>query len=265
MLAEERWQSILQLLEARNVLSVPELSRVLSASEVTVRRDLSELEQRGKLRRTHGGAIRLDAVGAAREVRLSQYASENVALKEQIGRRAAALIDDHSAIILDASTTAVHLCRLIPTLPLTRLTVITNSLRAAETLAGCAFVELLMVGGQIRKDFLSSYGHLADLTLSRLRADRAFIGMNGVDLLGDAMTTPSLAESAVKQAMMRCAGETVVLADHTKFGRQFLSRVCGVTDVGMIVTDGGVDPALLSQAAERGVAVLTPETELNNH
>lgn len=259
MLAEERWQIINSTLNSHSVVSVIDLSKRLNTSEVTIRRDLRELEKMGKLKRTHGGAIRVDQDGTSFEPQFSRLASENVELKKQIGKMACKFIIDNSAIIMDGSSTVLYMCKYIHELPLTNLMVVTNSVRVVTELASCDSVELVLIGGQIRKNLLSSTGLLSDLMLRELKVDKAFLGINGIDFIDNVMTTPNLSESSIKKSMMRCAKETIILADHSKFYRSYLSKVCETTDVGMIITDEGVAENTIKEAADRGVDLVIAE------
>jgi len=259
MLAEERWQQILGMLGSQNVVSVLELSRRLNSSEVTIRRDLRELELAGKLKRTHGGAISIQQGNTSFEPHFAKLASENIALKQSIGFKAREMIENNSAIMIDSASTCLWLCKSIQTLPLTNLMVVTNSLRVVTELAGCDFVELVHIGGQVRKNTLSSTGHLASLVLGQIKVDKVFLGINGIDLNDHVLTTPNLSESAVKRAMIGCAHETIILADHTKFNRNYLSLVCRTEDVDKIVTDRQVPDVIREQADAAGVELVVAD------
>ena len=257
MLTEERWQHILSILQSDGIVSVSELSRRLSTTEVTIRRDLNRLEQDGKLKRTHGGAIRGDLNGGVHiEPQFSQLERMNAGLKEQICKKAFELISDNTAIIIDTSTTAKKLCDFIRRNPPTGLMVVTNSVRVVLDLSICDTVEVVLVGGQIRKNLISCAGPLSELLLNQIRVDKAFIGVNGIDIRGNVMTTPNIAECAMKVSMMNCAKETIILADHTKFNQTFLCKICNANEVDTIITDSKVDPAIVAEAAECGVSLL---------
>jgi DeoR family fructose operon transcriptional repressor len=260
MLAEERLRTILGIIEDREVVSVPELSGRLGTSEVTVRRDLRELEDMGKLRRTRGGAMRAEQyAGTYYEPRFTQLDKTNLSLKEQIARKAYGQIQDNTAVIIDSSSTAKQLCAQLRARPKRGLMVVTNSVRVALDLANCDTVEVVLAGGQLRKNILSCTGSLTELVLGRLKVDKAFIGINGIDFLEGVLTTPNLSESAVKRQMRGCARETVILADHTKIGRTYLSKVFDIGEVDMIITDGGVDPAVSAQARDCGAELVVAE------
>lgn len=257
MLTEERWQHILSALQSNGVISVSALSKTLGTTEVTIRRDLEKLEREGKLKRTHGGAIRSSQYGGTYfEPHYSQLDVMNAGLKAQISKKAFELISDNSAIIIDSSTTSKQLCELIRRNPPTGLMVVTNSVRIVLEFSMCESVEVILVGGQVRKNLISCTGPLSELLLDQIRVDKAFIGINGIDFEDNVMTTPNISEGAIKNSMMKCAKEIIILADHTKFGKTFLCKVCNATDVDTIITDNEVDPETVEKAKECGVSLL---------
>ncbi len=259
MLAEERWQHIVNIIQKKNIASVIELSQRLNTSEVTIRRDLKELEELGRLKRTRGGAVRIDPYsGTYNEPQFAEFEAMNIDLKERICRKAYDLIADNTAIIMDSSSTTKQLCQIIRQKPPVGLMVVTNSVHVVTELASCD-VEIVMIGGQIRKNLLSCTGPLSDLILRQVKVDKAFLGINGIDFVGNVLTTPNISEGAVKRNMMRCARETIILADHTKFNETYLSKVCDATDVDLIVTDKEVDQSTIDEAKECGVELLVAD------
>ena len=256
MLAEGRQQIIFDTVNRLNIISVAELSKRLKTSEVTVRKDLTELELLGKLRRTRGGAVRIDYDGASFEPMYSQLQNENYELKWNICKAAYAFVDNKSAIIIDASSTAGLLCKFIREDPRMNLTVVTNSAYVLTELSGCEHVDVIMLGGQVRKHMLSCAGPLADLMLGQLHVDKAFLGINGVDFKNDLLTTPSIIEAGLKRSMIACARESIILADNTKLSRTALSRVCAASAVDMIIVDSETDPSALKEAEECGAKLL---------
>ena len=257
MLTEERWQHILNILHSNGIVSVSELSKRLNTTEVTIRRDLSKLEQEGRLKRTHGGAIRNDhSSGTYFEPLFSQLEIANAELKTQITRKAFDLVSDSTAIIIDSSSTAKQLCQLIRMNPPSGLMVVTNSVRVVLDLSICKSVEVILIGGQVRSNLISCTGPLTELLLDQLRVDKAFIGINGIDFKDNVLTTPNISEAAIKTSMMKCAKEIIILADHTKFNKTYLCKVCNVTDVDTVITDNQVDPAIVEEAKDCGVSLL---------
>ena len=263
MLAEERWQNILDLVNSQNIVSVQELSKRLGTSEVTIRRDLSELEEIGKLKRVHGGAMRNEQISSSIEPKFSQLANDNVSFKEQIADYAMGMIKDSTAIMLDASSTVLMLAQRIRKRKWKELTVVTNSVRVIMELVDCEGIELVLIGGQVRKNLVSCAGFLAEMQLKQLKVDISFLGINGIDLEENAMTTPNLSEAAIKRAMFKCTKKSIILADHSKFNRSYLGMECAASDVDLIITDDQVDMSIIRRAQEIGVELrIAPRTNI---
>lgn len=208
------------------------LSKALGVSPATVRRDLTELEKQGLIRRTHGGALPLS--GTSFEPSLGQKAAEQVEEKRRIGMAAASLVRDGETIILDAGTTTVEIARALSARR--DLTVVTNSLAIAAELADREGVHVIVTGGDLRKHTMALVGPAAESFLRTITADRVFLGINGISP-ERGLTTPNLLEAATKRAMVQAASEVVVVADHTKLGRVTFAHVADLEQVDRLVCD----------------------------
>lgn len=241
----------MEMIQETKVVSVTDLSKKFHVSDVTIRRDLMELEKTTeKVRRTHGGAIWSDFAvkGMNYEPLYPELENANQDIKDQIAVSASRLINDYSAIMIDSSSTAKQLCSFILKNPPQGLTVVTNSVRVAMLFSDSPTIEVIIIGGQMRKGIVSCIGHLAESAIKQIRVDKAFLGINGVDFAENTLTMPSLTEGAVKSEMISSSKETIILADHTKFGKTYLYKVCNATEVDLIITDKGVSAATVSQA-----------------
>jgi DeoR family fructose operon transcriptional repressor len=249
MFAEERKQRILRVLEEREAVRVSDLSEVLRVSEASVRRDLRDLEDAGFLKRTHGGAVGLQA--ATFEPSLSQKEDQYRPEKAAIARRAVEMIQEGEVVILDAGSTTLAIARLLKSRH--HITVVTNSLSVASELAGSQ-VELLVAGGSLRPPTRALVGPVAENALAGLHADRLFLGANGIDLR-KGVTTPNLIEAQTKRAMVESAREVVVVADHSKVGRVTFGGVCSLDRVRALITDDASPPAFVQALENQGVKV----------
>lgn len=253
MYAPERHQQILDTARSQGRVEVAGLARDLSVTPETVRRDLTALERRGALRRVHGGAIPVERLGFEPGVadREMQAADE----KDRIARAALDELPDGGSIILDAGTTTARLAEL---LPLDReLTVVTHSIPVATILTTRPNISLHLLGGSVRSRTLAAVGEWTRAQVAELFVDVAFIGTNGVSV-ERGLTTPDVAEARVKKALIEAARRTVVLADHSKFGREDFARVAPLSLVDTIITDSGLDRELaedLENAGPRMVVV----------
>jgi DeoR/GlpR family transcriptional regulator of sugar metabolism len=221
---------------------VSELATSLGVSEMTVRRDLAELEREGKLTRVHGGAVR-----SAAEPAFADIVIERLEHKDRIGALAAGLVADGQTIMLDIGTTTLQVARHLRG---RTLTVITSNLAAYEELLPETTIELVLLGGIVRRNYRSLVGVLAEDALRQLRADVAFIGASGIEKDDLAVVDTTMVEVPIKRAMMAAAARSVLVADSAKFGMQGVVRVCGVEALDAFVTDDEI-PAECREALDR--------------
>jgi len=260
MFSAERRQLILEMVRTNGAVAVRELARAVDTSEVTVRRDLKQLEAAGLLGRQHGGAVATDAM---RRLNHEQSYSEksHVAAEEKaaIADLAAALVFEGDAIGLGAGTTTQALARRL--MWFDDLTVMTNSLLVAQTLARSAGVDVVVTGGSLRGSILALVGSEAERSLSTLRIRRAFISGNGFSL-ERGLSTPNALVAGVDRALVAAAEEVVVLVDHTKVGVETMVQTVPVDKIDHLVTSDRVAPALLERLADAGMRVHVAASEL---
>jgi DeoR family fructose operon transcriptional repressor len=238
MHAEERRQLITEELGRRGRVSVSHLAAAHGVTPETVRRDLVELEQRGALRRVHGGAL---APGRLHhEPAISERAGHLAEEKARIATAALSLLPaPDGTVLIDAGTTTGALVERFPTD--LRLTVVTNSIPLAMRLSPLPLVTVLVVGGRLRHRTLANVDQFAVDMVSALRVDVAFVATNGISERG--CSTPDPAEAAVKHAMVGAADRVVVLADHSKLGEEHFVRFAELADLDVLVTDSGAHDA----------------------
>jgi DeoR family fructose operon transcriptional repressor len=251
MYAEERLQFMVQRARRDGRVDVAALAEELDVTAETIRRDLSSLERQGLLRRVHGGAIPVELLRFERSVDVRDALMKTE--KERIAKAALDELPEQGSILLDAGTTTA---RLAESLPADReLTVVTNSLPIAMILATQPNKTVLMVGGRVRGRTLAAVDDWATRLLADTCVDVAFVGANGVSS-ERGLTTPDLAEAAVKRAMLAAAHRRVLLADHTKVGSDHFARFGGVEDLDVLVTDTGLEPEAAAQLEALGPRVV---------
>ncbi len=246
VLPAERRQHILRALESGSA-QVAELAERFAVSEMTVRRDLRELERAGKLTRVHGGAM-----STAAEPPFAEIAVEGLAEKDAIGRAAAGLVEDGQAVLLDIGTTTLQLARHLRG---RELTVVTSNLAAYEELLPESSIELVLLGGTVRRNYRSLVGVLAEDALRRLRVDIAFLGASGIEPDGSVMDT-TMVEVPMKRLMIAAGRRAVLLADARKFGMGGIVRYCGVDELDAVVTGSAAPPEARAALASAGVEVI---------
>ncbi|MFE2041840.1 DeoR/GlpR family DNA-binding transcription regulator [Streptomyces sp. NPDC059477] len=238
MYAPERQQEILRLARDGGRVDVLSLAEEFQVTAETIRRDLKALDRAGLVRRVHGGAIpagRLDF-----EPDLAERESTAADEKDRIARAALAELPADGTLILDAGSTVARLAGVIPLEA--ALTVVTHSLPTAARLADHPGIQLHLVGGRVRHRTRAAVDAWALRAYAEIRADVAFVAANGFSA-EHGLTTPDLAESAVKRAAMAAARRVVLLADSAKHGQEHFARFGALTDVDLLITDTGLSTA----------------------
>ncbi len=254
---EARRATILKEIEDRGSTSVSDLAERLGVSEMTIRRDLSELEREGVIRRVHGGAV--SARGRSYEPPMLLRAVENQEAKRRIGQTAAELVADGDSLALDVGTTTLEIARHL--LGRRNLTVVTSSLHIANLLFGQPQIRLILSGGIIRAGEASLVGDLAHHTYQNLFVDRLFLGVGGVDLQAG-LTEYNWDDALVKQAMIRSAKEVILVADHSKFNQVAFAAVGPLSVVHQVVTDTPFPPQYSQVFYRLGIVVHFAEPTL---
>lgn len=251
MYQEERHAAIIERARSEGRVDVAELAAEFDVTPETVRRDLTSLERHGVLRRVHGGAIPVERLGF--EPGVSARDQQMAAEKDRIAEAALAELPDEGAILLDAGTTTARLANRLPSDR--ELTVVTNAVPIAATLSARPNITVLTTGGRVRGRTLAMVDAWALSALDGMYVDVAFVGTNGISV-ERGLTTPDVAEAAVKTAMLAAARRVVVLADHTKVGSDCFARFGALDDVDTFVTDDGLDVTVASDIQAAGPRVV---------
>jgi DeoR family fructose operon transcriptional repressor len=251
MYAAERHQLLAQRARRDGRVDVGDVAAELGVAPETIRRDLGVLERQGVVRRVYGGAVAVERLDFEPEV--AQRDRTNAAEKDAIARAALDLVPDRGSILLDAGTTTSRLATLLP--DGRELTVITNSIPVASILATRPGVTLHILGGRVRGTTLAAVEAWTLRALDGLLVDVAFLGANGFSA-EHGCTTPDMAESAVKAAVVAAARKRVLLADHSKYGTDQLSRFARLAEIDVLVTDSGLDAGAVAELEEAGPEVV---------
>lgn len=237
MLVAERYEKIVEWVDAHGSMRVTELSERCGVTEETIRRDLDKLEQAGRLRRSHGGAVSVKYKDESQtEIPYPERAVAHADEKRRIASEAVKLVEPGDRIALDASTTAWYMAAGLPNIP---LTVLTNSIKVAAELSAKEQIRVIATGGQLASKSLSFVGPLAERSLDAYHVDKVFLSCKGVHLTKGISESNEL-QALVKQKMIHIADEVILLADSSKFNIQAFTRVAGMESVGKIITDLGV-------------------------
>ena len=234
MFPNERLQRIVDMVNERGSVRVTDLSRLLDVSEVTVRRDLELLSREKRLQRTHGGAVSMHPVGE--EITAPELIRSHIHVEEKrrIAQVAYDMINEKDTIFMDGSSTVNELARIIAQQDDKHLYIITPSLTVLSVLSGCTNASVIMLGGEVNYRLGHVEGTLATESIRNMRADKCFIGINGIDE-SFGFSFPRLIEIDLKCGMMKASRQSIVLADHSKFGRIYMARLSERCDY--VITD----------------------------
>ncbi|MFE2093339.1 DeoR/GlpR family DNA-binding transcription regulator [Streptomyces sp. NPDC059460] len=256
LLAEQRRALILDEVRRRGGVRVNELTRKLSVSDMTVRRDLDALARQGVIEKVHGGAVPV-VEASTHEPGFEAKSTLELTAKEDIARAAAAMAVPGSAIALSGGTTTYALAQHLLDVP--ELTVVTNSVRVADVFhaaqrstatggprAGAATVVLT---GGVRTPSDSLVGPVADQAIGSLHFDVLFLGVHGISVEAG-LSTPNLAEAETNRRFVQSARRVVVVADHTKWGTVGLSSFATLEQVDTFITDSGLSAGAREEIEE---------------
>ncbi len=251
MIRNPRHQEILSLLTMLRQVSVQELSQRLNVSEVTVRKDLTFLEEAGCLMRTRGGAQIAEDSRLLKTIDIRQR--EHLDKKEQIASKAKELIHDGETIYLDSGSTCYLLARQLRDMS---LRVVTNSIDVMVELADAPAIQLFSLGGSYRKEAGSFIGPIAINTLQNFQIETCFIGATGFSA-GGVFSSQNIIETQLKQRVLEASERRIIVADSSKFGKVAFSIFARAETVDILVTDSDFTHA--RELGSLGIEVVTAQ------
>lgn len=247
----ERQEQIVQLIARQKRVTVNDLCEVFSISKATARRDLEVLANQGRVQRVHGGAILVNR--APPELPILDRQRDQAAEKDRIGAAAAALINDQEAVFLGSGTTVLEVARHLSERP---LTVITNSLPVINLFANSVSpVQVIAIGGELRKSELSFIGHITEQSLSEVYVDKVIIGVRAVNL-EQGLTNDYFPETNTDRAIIKMGREVILVADHTKFGRVSTVLLAPLSSIHTIVSDQLLSDEMANELRAMGIRLI---------
>lgn len=248
----KRKQEILKELRENKRVLVEELATKLRVAPITIRRDLDEFQREGLVKRFYGGAALVE--GALAEDPSTKETGNAVQMcKEEIARSASELVEDGDTIFLNSSSTALKILKYLKG---RRVTVITNNGNALDVETDLN-VEVVFTGGEVNRIKKSMVGDFALQMIRKLRADKCFIGVSGINEMGE-ITTAVLQETMINCLMIeQTKGMKVILADHRKMRTQNNFVIANVNQISHVITDTMADQSMVEELERQNVKVLT--------
>lgn len=248
----QRHKYILDKLKEEDYVKVQELSEALQVSEVTIRKDLKYLEEKKLLSRNHGSASSILSIIPDRHI--SEKEKIQVEEKCKIAERAKMLIEPNDKIIIASGTTTLALANAISTISIP-CTVITPSIKVSLALCNNPNIEIIQLGGTLRKNAASVAGREAEIILNNMSCNKLFFGVDGIDL-DYGFTTSCLAEAQIHQQMIESSQKHYALLDAMKFGKRGFCKICNVNDIQHIVTDDKAPMHIVNRLRENAIEVI---------
>ncbi|GGA49784.1 DeoR/GlpR family DNA-binding transcription regulator [Paenibacillus physcomitrellae] len=250
MYQEQRLTWIRTYLSSHKTIKLEEICEMLGVSRDTARRDLVKLDERGDIIRVKGGA----ALPSSTPVLIDYTARQATEGKERIAQRAVSLIHDHYDLLIDTSSTCALMAKHMGH---KTVNVLTNSIDLVDLLGKHTEIQAFLLPGKFNKKHRNLTGPRTIEMLNDFKVDQLFLGACGIS--GDGLTSPDEEEAFLKKKMISRARQVVLLADHTKFQREFLHKVCDLEDIDVIVTDLAPDDDMKEQMKDHDIELIIQE------
>lgn len=252
MLAIERKNEILEILQKEQRVLVSELAKRYDVTEETIRRDLEKLERDGFVKKTYGGAVLNKNTSVDLPLRIREKTNRQE--KQKVAELAASLIEEGDSIMLDASSTSLMIAQQIKNMK--KLTVITTSVEVLIELSQNEGIKVISTGGDLKASSLSLVGRRTEECLSHFNVDMALVSCKGIDMERGVMESNEL-EAGVKLMMKRSAKQTVLVIDSSKFDKISFVKVMDFMRGDIVITDRIPDDKWLTFFEKKGVRVIT--------
>lgn len=234
MKLSERLEIIIDEVQTNGCVNVTEISQRLGCSEVTVRSDIRKLDAQGVLKKTYGGAVKIEKGLSVEFVPGECFLNSDK--KYRIAKKAYEYIANRESIMIDDSTTGYYLAKYIKEHEEKHIVVVTNSLLSGSLLSAARHIDLFVVGGHIKGNPPASLDNITVAGMQQFHVDKAFVGVNGINLKVG-LTSMGTPQMDVKREIIKMSNQTYVIADSSKFGSSNLFTVCSMKEIYKVITD----------------------------
>ena len=245
---EERRKRIIEMLNREGRVKVVDLSKLFNISEVTIRNDLSELENLGILERVHGGAINTNK--AYYNMSLHDRMKTNEVEKRNIAIAVASMIADGDTIMINSGTTTLFVVQELKNVK--NLTIVTNSLSIAQEVGYCNNIHVILLGGNLNPQYQFTYGDDTINQLKKYKADKLILAADGVSF-EEGVTTYHHLEAEVNRQMIARVNKTIVVLDYTKIGRASFAHIDSLDNIDVLVTNQNANHNQIELIKEKGI------------
>ena len=250
--AKERRALIMQLLDQKEEVLVTDLSKETGISEVSIRKDLTILQNRNLLIRTRGGAMRKPVENNIEETAISRKRLFNFKEKALIGEEAVKMIKEGDHIMLDSGTTTLEVARHLD--GFRHLHILTNAMNIATELMAYKRFEVVLLGGHVRPNSHSMVGPIALSVLKNFSGYKLFLGVDSFSI-ENGVSTPDLEEALINQVMIQQAGKVIAVFDSSKFNKRSYVHVANINELDCIITDRAIPTGMSAKLKAAGVEV----------
>ncbi|RIJ50513.1 DeoR/GlpR transcriptional regulator [Maribellus luteus] len=247
----ERHKYILDMLNKNGFIKVSDISRELDVTPVTIRKDLKYLEEKKLLYRTHGSASPVNPHTA--DINLQEKEKMKISEKQRIALAACQLIEENDSIIIASGSTAHTFAQELN--PQGNLTVVSASLKTSLLLSGKQNIEVIQLGGIVRKNSFSVVGDFAIKPFDDMTCSKLFLGVDGIDF-DNGITNSNIEEAILNKKMMKSALRTIIISDSSKFGRRGFGKICNLDQIDVIITDSGIAQHTATAIEEMGIELI---------
>lgn len=247
----ERHKYILESLAKNGFIKVNDIAKELEVTPVTIRKDLKYLEEKKLLYRTHGSASPVNPLASDIDVQEKEKLRKEE--KKRIATAAARLVEENDSIIIASGSTVHMFAEQI--VPITHLTVVTASLKTSLLLNAINNIEVIQLGGIVRKNSFSVIGDYTSQFFEQITCSKLFLGVDGIDL-EHGITNSNIEEAILNKKMIEASLRTIILADSSKFGRRGFGKICSLDCIDVIITDSGISPTMVRAIEEMGIELI---------
>ena len=252
MLPEERQNTIVQLVNELGAVNVKELSARFAVTEDSIRKDLTLLQRNGRLKKTYGGALKIEPDD---DHFVSQRKRKYRPAKQKIAKKVLKLLKNGDTIFLDISTTNIEVAKLLKTSGLS-LTVVTNMIDVMLAMRGDEHNRLIFIGGTFSEGSDGFVGALANREIARYHYDKAFLGVVGLDLAAREATTYTPEDATTKETILRHASDSYLLLESRKVGKDSACIYSDLTGLTGVLTEKELEEETVEQLKKLGISCI---------